>query len=333
MGFEIRRGTNVSHWLSQSDRRGEERRAWFTRPDVERIAATGFDHVRIPVDEVQLWDEDGGREQEGFELLEQGLEWCAESGLRAVVDLHIVRAHSFDADGSALFEDAAEQERFCELWRDLSAALAQRSVERVAYEILNEPVASDHEQWNRLAARALAVIREREPERVVALGSNSFDQPSTFPVLRVPSDPHLILTFHHYDPILVTHYRAHWNAVREYTGPIGYPGEIVTPEAWRELSPAARAAARDMRVCEGVDAVIAPAVETARTAGLPLWCGEFGALPTSPWEIRERWYRDALDAFERHGIAWTSWDYKGDFGLFTGDGDPTAIHALLTGGA
>jgi endoglucanase len=49
--FEIRRGTNISHWLSQSRARGAERRAWFTEDDVQRIAGWGFDHIRLPIDE------------------------------------------------------------------------------------------------------------------------------------------------------------------------------------------------------------------------------------------------------------------------------------------
>jgi hypothetical protein len=64
--FSIRRGTNISHWLSQSDRRGEARRAWFTEEDVEFLAGLGFDHLRIPVDEEQLWDEKGNMEKEAF---------------------------------------------------------------------------------------------------------------------------------------------------------------------------------------------------------------------------------------------------------------------------
>ena len=34
MTIEINRGINASHWLSQSDRRGQERADWFTRADV-----------------------------------------------------------------------------------------------------------------------------------------------------------------------------------------------------------------------------------------------------------------------------------------------------------
>ncbi|HHE73115.1 MAG TPA: glycoside hydrolase family 5 protein, partial [Chloroflexi bacterium] len=84
MAFTIYRGTNISHWLSQSDRRGAERRAFFTQQDVERIARLGggrLDHIRLPVDEEQLWDENGDPDPEAFGLLEAALDWCEAAGL------------------------------------------------------------------------------------------------------------------------------------------------------------------------------------------------------------------------------------------------------------
>ena len=63
-GFVVRRGTNLSHWLSQSRRRGAERRAFFTAADVRRLADWGFDHLRLPVDEEQLWTPDGRCEED-----------------------------------------------------------------------------------------------------------------------------------------------------------------------------------------------------------------------------------------------------------------------------
>ena len=67
--FSVKRGTNVAHWLSQSSRRGVERDKFFIKKDVERIAAMGFDHIRLPIDEVQMWDEDGNKNEEAFLLL------------------------------------------------------------------------------------------------------------------------------------------------------------------------------------------------------------------------------------------------------------------------
>ena len=45
--FTIGKGVNISHWLSQSDARGDVRRNYFTRDDVKAIADMGFDHIRI----------------------------------------------------------------------------------------------------------------------------------------------------------------------------------------------------------------------------------------------------------------------------------------------
>jgi hypothetical protein len=58
-GFKAKRGTNISHWLSQSTNRGVERRTWFTKEDVAFLAGLGFDHLRIPIDEEQMWDQSG----------------------------------------------------------------------------------------------------------------------------------------------------------------------------------------------------------------------------------------------------------------------------------
>ena len=53
--FRIKRGTNVSHWLSQSEQRGEARRLHIQEDDFARLESLGFDFVRIPIDEVQFW--------------------------------------------------------------------------------------------------------------------------------------------------------------------------------------------------------------------------------------------------------------------------------------
>jgi len=40
--FTIRTGVNVSHWLSQSDKRGEERKNYITRADFDTIKWEGI---------------------------------------------------------------------------------------------------------------------------------------------------------------------------------------------------------------------------------------------------------------------------------------------------
>ena len=64
--FEVKRGTNLAHWLSQSNKRGVEREMFITKHDIQNIAEMGFDHVRLPIDEEQMWDENGNRHDDAF---------------------------------------------------------------------------------------------------------------------------------------------------------------------------------------------------------------------------------------------------------------------------
>ena len=44
--FSVKRGVNISHWLSQSNVRGENRAVFFTEADVKFLSEVGFDHLR-----------------------------------------------------------------------------------------------------------------------------------------------------------------------------------------------------------------------------------------------------------------------------------------------
>lgn len=334
MAFEIHRGTNISHWLSQSRARGEERRAWFTRDDVERIASWGFDHIRLPIDEEQMWNESGTRQAEAFDLLTSAVEWCNDAGLRIVVDLHILRSHYFnDADVPALYTDPAEREKFASLWVDLSDVLGSASTDLVAYELLNEAVAPSPEKWNETWRAPFDAIRAREPGRTIVLGSNDFNSHQTYPDLAVPDDDHLILTFHYYKPMFITHYTAKWwRDGGSYAGPIRYPGRPI-PESQtiaiqrledegleeenRRFDRSVMLA--DMRIPRDI----------ASRYGKPLYCGEFGCYEQTPGDIREAWYLDITACFRELGIDWANWDYKGSFGLVDGEGNETGVRAWL----
>jgi endoglucanase len=330
-GFSVQRGTNISHWLSQSRRRGEERQRFFTEEDVTLIARLGYDHVRLPVDEEQLWDESGRPEEEAFALLNSALDWCAAQGLPVIVDLHILRSHHFNEGDKPLWTDPKEQDRFVEIWRQLSDRLKGRPNDQVAYELMNEAVADDPEDWNRLLARGVEAVREREPERTLVIGSNKWQQVETFDQLRIPAgDPNILLSFHLYTPMALTHYRAGWTKVGEYEGPVRYPGEVVTETDLAGAPDDLAGAIRDGRGLyfdrSVLEELLAKPLALARERQLPLYCGEWGALPSTPRADRLRWYRDFRSVLERNGIGWAHWDYKGGFGVVDGDRD---IHVDL----
>ena len=329
MPFDIHRGTNISHWLSQSEARGEVRHRYFTRPDAQRLADLGLDHLRIPIDEEQMWDEAGHRQGEAFDLLDAALDWCRELGMRAVVDLHILRSHHFLDAEPRLFTDPKEADRFADLWRDLSAHLRRRPNDAVAYELMNEPVAKDPDDWNLVARVAYDALRAEEPDRTVVLGSNRWNAAATFDALDVPEgDPNLVLTFHYYLPMPITHYRASWWPGGKYDGPVHYPGQPIKPHDWDALPADMKqllAAHNTFYNAAVMDRDLAQPMAARKRTGLALYCGEFGCIDLCPDPIRKAWYRDFRTVLEAHGIAWANWDYKGEFGLFDSKGNPTVV--------
>ncbi|HNX05421.1 MAG TPA: cellulase family glycosylhydrolase, partial [Opitutales bacterium] len=227
-GFAIHRGTNLSHYLSQ-DFGWQKREVWLTENDIRFIARQGFDHVRLPVDEKELWNEDGTRNEGAFKQLLEVISWARKSGLRVIVDMHVLRSHHFNASNeggsNTLWTDPKAQAHLGELWRDLSGVLKDIPNSELAYEIMNEPVADEAEQWNALVAMTMKTIRSLEPGRVVVIGANLWQIPEMLPLLKVPEgDRNIILSFHTYSPMLFTHYAAEWTGLRSYKGPINYPG-------------------------------------------------------------------------------------------------------------
>ncbi len=335
------RGTNISHWLSQSDRRGEERRAWFTPEDIRIITDYGFDHIRLPVDEEQMWDEAGKSEEDAFDCLENALDWAEAEGLGVILDLHILRGHSFgQMTEPKLFTDPEEEAHFAGMWRQISARLASRSTDSLAYELMNEPVADNPADWNRVAAAAMRLVREREPQRTILIGSNRWNSVFTVHELELPDTERTILTFHYYHPMLITHHRASWSQEgRMYDGPIQYPGRPIADEHLSQVRPPepTKFGALDFAELnkpftrDNMVADFAGAIAVSRKTGCPLYCGEFGVVNYAPMPVREAWYRDIISVFEEYGIGWANWDYKGLFGIVDGERQSTGIAEAMLG--
>ena len=338
-GFKISRGINLSHWLSQ-DFGWTPREITLTANDLRFIASCGYDHVRLPIDEKEMWAEDGTPNEDAFATLLKGIGWARDNDLRVIIDLHTVRAHHFNAvnEGGApntLWSDPTAQQNFLALWTELSQRLRQFPVDALAYEIMNEPVADDHEDWNKLINAAHKLIRAEEPNRVLIFGSNRWQIPSTLPALKVPAgDKNIILSTHTYSPMLFTHYRASWTPLKVYTGPVNYPGAVVdrttldqllkgAPQNFADISSNAAEAWGPERLRQD----LAPAIQRAKELGLQLYCGEFGCLPTVPRADRLAYYRDIIDVFEDADMAWANWEYKGDFGIFEWFSEQTMIGA------
>lgn len=324
--YGLKKGINISHWLSQSKKRGEERKEYFTLEDIRWISKVGFDHIRLPIDEEQLWAEDGTRNDTAFNLLDSALWWAYSNNLKVVLDLHIIRAHHFNDESNLLWTDKYAQTNLANLWKQLSLRYSKFPENFLAYEFMNEPVAPDHEQWNELIAYIHSELRRLEPNRWLVIGSNMWQGTESFPYLKIPKgDPNILLSFHYYKPFLLTHYKTAWTKLKTLKGRVNYPGvtlanadtamqdEVVKKELpqhnryWDF-----RVMEQDLEAC----------FQLSKQMKLPLYCGEFGCYNQAPMPDKLRWYVDIRALLEKHKIIWSAWDYKGSFGIKSKEGKP-----------
>lgn len=342
MPVNLNRGTNLSYWLAQcqrSTRPGVPREQFLRRWHLEQLAAHGFGHVRLPLDQHEVVDDDLQPIAAAWDHVHRCITWCSELGLKVIVDLHTVDGSDVlkPLDQATLYRDEAQIARFLAIWQVFMDQLGGYDPDLLAYEPLNEPIAADPADWNRLLARIHRAIRERETERSIVIGSNHFQVAETFPDLAVPADdPHLILDAHMYHPFLLTHYAAAWAENPSAAYAVQYPGRLITDACWQQLDAAGRRQAEAEGMTEvhnrdGIRRHLAPVIAVAERTGLPVHIGEFGCFATVPSAARQAWYRDALAVFAELGFAWANWNLKSTnkFGLFDDDDQETDLLQLL----
>ncbi len=324
--FVINKGINLSHWLSQVF--GWSPRASFvTEQDIIDLKALGFDHVRLPMDEDELWTVDGAKKVDAFRAMHSCIQWCISHDMKIVMDVHILRSHHFNAGNGEgkiiLWTDENAQQRFLDMWDELQEELLSYPNEYLAYELMNEPVAPEHEDWNKLLARGLELIRAKELDRTVVIGSNFWQNPETFPFLKIPAgSKNILLSCHLYEPLLFTHYQAYWLPTKTYQGTVQYPGQCISSEDYETF-----VRGKDTGMVTMVDEkngmfdrnalqqILQPAIDKARELGFPLYCSEFGCLPSVDRGQRLAYYRDLISVLYDNNISQCHWDYLGDFGI------------------
>ena len=329
MNFKFNRGTNISHWLSQR-LKGDNYLKRFSEKDAAMLAKLGLDHLRLPFEEQILWDTSGNKINESWDLLHKGINWTLANGMNVILDLHSTRTHHFiSKNENKLFTDKNAPYEFAEIWRKLSKEFASLPNDKVAYELLNEPLATDSEDWNRVLKFPYNAIRENESERVIAIGSNRWCKTSTYPEFKPPeNDSNLILVFHYYNPMPVTHYRASWmNSFQAYKGTVTYPGIPYQENEIKKLDKEVQDFLNkennyfDISIMESQ---LQPVLKKAKKMNLKLWCNEFGVINCTPEKIAGKWYKDLIYLFNKHNISWANWDFKGGFGIFDQNNKPTA---------
>jgi aryl-phospho-beta-D-glucosidase BglC (GH1 family) len=333
---ELHRGVNFGSWISQSDLSREHIESLITEEDFAQVAEWGFDHVRLPMDYPIFQSDDPPYDliDYGFEKVDQSVNWCEKYGLSIVLDLHQTPGFAFHQHGkNTLFTDPVMQQRMIDLWRAFAGRYRERW-DGVYYELINEILTDDPAEWNALAKRLIEAIREIDETHTIVLGGRQYNSATALDELPIFKDENVLYTFHHYRPGIFTHQKAPWSApMQVYKEDVPYPCERMPgADALRarleEDDPALdevfrgrvlREAARSLLEREGdrpvnkvtLEEYMLHAVTFRDKRGVPVYCGEFGAIRNADPESRARYYHDIVDLFDKYAIPYAAWNYKG----------------------
>lgn len=320
------KGVNLGGWLSQCVSMDKEHFDTFiTEADIAQIAGWGLDHVRLPIDYFIIEKEDGSFREDGFAYVENCIKWCEKHGLHIILDLHKTFGYTFDpldhGDLEAFFYDKALQARFINTWCEFARRFGEYH-EFVAFELLNEIVSPKViDAWNEIVKEAVAAIRGIAPETYVVFGGVNYNNVTSVPTLIEPFTDKLVYNFHCYEPLIFTHQKAYWVEGMTPDFEIQYPATI---EEYREASKIIKqeslmGAVKNDALTDGknvFETLFMPAIETANSRNVPLYCGEYGVIDQAPLPDTLRWFEDIHAVFEKHHIGRAVWNYKNkDFGL------------------
>ena len=145
------------------------REAFFNEADIARIAASGFDHVRLPINSRLVIDDDGIFIETGFVMIDDVIAWCRKHGLWVLLDLHGAPGGQTgtNIDDSPnnrpeLFMDARYRDLTITLWREFARRYADETAV-LGYDLLNEPIPNE---WTEVYNADLAALY-RELTRVI----------------------------------------------------------------------------------------------------------------------------------------------------------------------
>ncbi|NND70018.1 MAG: cellulase family glycosylhydrolase [Rhodothermales bacterium] len=174
--------------------------------DIAAIAEWGFDNIRLPFHYKLLYDPvTESFIEEGFDLVDQFLEWCRTYGLSVILDMHAAPGaqndgNISDSDGEARLwtEPVPYQDQAVEIWREIASRYVNEPL-IVGYDLINEPVTPDGVSGDDLRAlyeRITEAIREVDENHIVFIEGNFYA--THFPELLPPFDSNMVYTFHKY---------------------------------------------------------------------------------------------------------------------------------------
>jgi endoglucanase len=311
----FKRGVNLTNWLQSSSVR-QIQFSKFTKQDFINIKSLGCDVIRLPINLhfMTNGEPDYSIDPLFYDFLDKIIDWAEELKLHLILD-----NHTFNPAANT---DPNIGDILIPVWSQMAQHYKGRS-NYIYYEILNEPHGISDQQWNIIQQKVIDAIRKVDKKHTIIVGPAGWNSYNNLRNMPVYEDDNLIYTFHFYDPFLFTHQGATWTSpsLAPLSG-VPYPYDnIRMPDCPQELRntwvQSSFSNYKNDGTIKHVRELIDIAVAFRDQLNVPLYCGEFGVyIPNSNKQERIQWYNLVRSYLEEKGIAWTTWDYTGGFGLF-----------------
>ena len=186
---------------------------YITKADIDYIASTGANTIRLPFHYKLFTDEDYmglTSNQDGFARIDSVVSWCKANDLYLILDMH-------DAPGGQtgdniddsygypwLMESAKSQEQFAQIWTDIADRYKNEPT-ILGYELINEPVATyfeaEQDSLNKklvdVYKKGVAAIRSVDPNHIILIGAPQWNSNFT-PLEGVDFGEQVMYTCHRY---------------------------------------------------------------------------------------------------------------------------------------
>jgi len=309
------RGVNLTNWFQSSGPR-QIQFTKYSKKDFENIKSLGCDVIRLPINLFYMAGSKPAYTVDPlfFEFLDQAVSWAEELHLYLLID-----NHSSD-DIASLNPDL--ETILSTVWTQMAVHYKNRS-SYILYEIMNEPHGLTTPVWGKIQQTAITAIRKVDATHTIVVGPSNWNSYNDLNLLPVYTDPNLLYTFHFYDPFIFTHQGATWPVPSLGSlANVPFPYNAATmPAVPSNLANTWVAGSIGNYVNDGtvakVHSLIDIAVAFKTSRNVNLYCGEFGVYNQNSNDAdRTYWYNEMRKYLELKGIAWTTWDYQGGFGLF-----------------
>lgn len=332
-----------------------------------RLAAAGFDHVRLPVDIGPFLDDPGERRWKVFRgYFAEFVRDLSRNRLGIIVTLVAPGSHGQIPEDQLDGLTGARFGRYAALVERFARELESWKLPALALEPMNEPQQAcakpSGPDWTDYQDVLLRRMRAAAGSLWLGVTGGCWSQIQGLEKLTGERlrDSRAFLSIHFYDPFLFTHQGADWTLpIMPLISGLPYPARegaadnVLGRMPGLKLSPKDEAR-RPQLTQQATDAVRnyfhedwRADVLAAKLDSLQAWCArnsvpadrvvftEFGAMKTAGGGVsRRRWLHDVSSAVASRGWGWTLWLLKqGPFGLDDTGGryDPSLLEAIGVG--